>query len=219
MKNKNLMDILSFLMSKIISVLVKITYWGIVKKADFKTITAFPIIRGLNGSVSIDNRSRIYGKIKIVFDDANSKGELKIGNNFVTEGEITLSPRGGRINIGNNNFIGTHSLLQSFAGSYINIGNNVMIANNVTIVASNHVFALTDIPMEQQGEFGIGIDIKSDVWIGANSVILDGAKIQEGAIVAAGSVVNKTVDPYSIVGGVPAKKIGSRIPLVKSDES
>ena len=57
--------------------------------------------------------------------------------------------------------------------------------------------------------------IGHDVWIGDRSIILPGVSIGTGAIVAAGAVVTKNIDPYSIVGGVPAKKIGSRI----SDES
>jgi chloramphenicol O-acetyltransferase type B len=52
--------------------------------------------------------------------------------------------------------------------------------------------------------------IGNDVWIGANCTILDGVTIGDGAIVAAGALVNKDVEPYSIVGGVPAKLIRSR---------
>ncbi|QQX88682.1 CatB-related O-acetyltransferase [Cupriavidus necator] len=54
------------------------------------------------------------------------------------------------------------------------------------------------------------VEIGSDVWIGARSIILDGVKIGDGAIVAAGSVVTENVDPYAIVGGVPAKLIRRR---------
>ena len=54
------------------------------------------------------------------------------------------------------------------------------------------------------------IMIGNDVWIGSNSIILDGVKVHTGAILAAGSVVTKDVQPYAIVGGVPAKVIGYR---------
>lgn len=54
------------------------------------------------------------------------------------------------------------------------------------------------------------IIIKDDVWIGANSIILSGVCIGQGAVVAAGSVVTKNVPPYAIVGGNPAKVIKSR---------
>jgi acetyltransferase-like isoleucine patch superfamily enzyme len=52
--------------------------------------------------------------------------------------------------------------------------------------------------------------IGNDVWIGVNAVILSGLKIGDGAVIGAGAVVTKDVAPYAIVGGVPAKAIGSR---------
>ena len=54
------------------------------------------------------------------------------------------------------------------------------------------------------------VEIGNDVWIGANVVILPGVKIGDGAILAAGAIVTKDVEPYSIVGGVPAKHIKYR---------
>ncbi|MBQ8290144.1 MAG: CatB-related O-acetyltransferase [Clostridia bacterium] len=54
------------------------------------------------------------------------------------------------------------------------------------------------------------VEIGNDVWIGSGSMITGGIKIGDGSIVLAGAVVTKDVEPYSIVGGVPAKTIGSR---------
>ncbi len=54
------------------------------------------------------------------------------------------------------------------------------------------------------------VTIGNDVWIGYGARILNGVHIGDGAIVATGAVVTKDVEPYSIVGGVPAKKIGQR---------
>lgn len=61
------------------------------------------------------------------------------------------------------------------------------------------------------------IDIGNDVWIGANVVILDGIKIGDGSIIAAGAVVIKDVLPYQIVGGVPAKLIKYRFSTEERD--
>ncbi|MEY0719389.1 CatB-related O-acetyltransferase [Providencia alcalifaciens] len=58
----------------------------------------------------------------------------------------------------------------------------------------------------------IGSKIGNDVWIGVNSIILDGVKIGNGAIIAAGSVVTKDIPDYAIVGGIPAKIIKYRYP-------
>ncbi len=62
------------------------------------------------------------------------------------------------------------------------------------------------------------IEIGNDVWIGARVVILDGVKIGNGAVIAAGAVVAKDVPPYAIVGGVPAKLIRYRLTPERLDE-
>nr|WP_200389622.1 DapH/DapD/GlmU-related protein [Thiocapsa imhoffii] len=64
--------------------------------------------------------------------------------------------------------------------------------------------------MNRQANIANPIRIGNDVWIGAHAAILSGVTIGEGAIVAAGAVVRQDVDPYTIVGGVPAKVLGER---------
>lgn len=56
------------------------------------------------------------------------------------------------------------------------------------------------------------VSIGNDVWIGNNSIILDGVNVGDGVVIAAGSVVTRSVPPYAIVGGVPAKIIRMRFP-------
>ncbi len=65
-------------------------------------------------------------------------------------------------------------------------------------------------PVNLQGVIRKGVKIENGVWIGARAVILDGVTVGNNSIVAAGSIVNKDVPPYSIVGGVPAKLIKTR---------
>jgi acetyltransferase-like isoleucine patch superfamily enzyme len=92
----------------------------------------------------------------------------------------------------------------------LQIGDGVRIGAGVVIIPSNHVFADPDVPIYRQGNEGKGICIESDVWIGANCTVLDGVTIGQGSVIAAGAVVNKDVDPYSVVGGVPARLIKKR---------
>lgn len=69
-----------------------------------------------------------------------------------------------------------------------------------------HNAAFEDSPLRDNGEITIG----NDVWIGASAILLPGIKVGDGAVIAAGAVVTKDVEPYSVVGGVPAKVIKYR---------
>lgn len=91
----------------------------------------------------------------------------------------------------------------------ITIGKDCMIAPFTYIVDSDHGSAL-GIPMNQQPNVTKAINIGNDVWIGAHSVVLAGSAIEDGAIIAAGAVVRGHVAANTIVGGIPARKIGER---------
>lgn len=92
----------------------------------------------------------------------------------------------------------------------VRIGDRTLIGYRTQILSSNHV-----VPDGKGRIFGAGhskksVNIGSDVWIGANCIILPGVSIGTGAVVAAGSVVTKNVPAYNIVGGCPAKTIKLR---------
>ena len=86
-----------------------------------------------------------------------------------------------------------------------------MIASHVSIYASNHVFSDTNKPMNTQGLTTQGIVICEDVWIGTGARILDGVEMAKGCVIAAGAVVTKSTQPFTINGGVPARVIGNRL--------
>lgn len=102
----------------------------------------------------------------------------------------------------------------------ISIGSFSSIAPNVSIIEFNHDMSRPTTSSVQSNIFGKKpkedfiskgpIIIEEDVWIGANVAILSGVKIGRGAVIAAGAVVNQDVEPYSVYGGVPAKKIKMR---------
>ncbi len=111
--------------------------------------------------------------------------------------------------MGCNSYIGEYSIIG--CNEKIAIGRDVMIAQSVSIRDTDHVYEQIDIPMNQQGIITAPVIIDDNVWIGHGATILKGVHIGTGAIVAAGAVVTRNVEPFSIVGGVPAKKIGSRL--------
>ena len=114
---------------------------------------------------------------------------------------------GRNIVIGDNSSIGINACIPSDT----TIGKDVMMGPNCYILASNHAFDRTDIPMIEQGFFpSKPTVIGDDVWIGRNVLITPGRTIKDGTIVGGGAVLTKDYDAYSIVGGNPAKLIRMR---------
>ncbi len=120
---------------------------------------------------------------------------------------IKFSP-GTNMKIGNHVDFAWGVLLTTGGG--IEIGDRVLIGYGTKILSTNHVIPANREKIFYSGHDKKKVTIEKDVWIGANCIILPGVKIGEGAVVAAGSVVTKDVEPFIIVGGVPAKKIKSR---------
>lgn len=122
--------------------------------------------------------------------------------------------------MGDFTYCSDHCLLQNAdIGKFCSIGPNVRIApgKHPTNYISTHPATFNNQPnflknfvTENTYKSYEPVTIGNDVWIGANCLIVDGVTIGHGAIIAANSVVNKNVNPYEIVGGVPAKLIKSR---------
>ena len=109
----------------------------------------------------------------------------------------------GKMSVGQNTVINFGCYLDNRRGIYI--GNNVGIAHNTKIYTLGH-----DLNDSQFKTKGAPVSIEDNVFIFSNALIMPGITIGEGAIVLAGSVVTKDVEPWTIVGGNPARKIRDR---------
>ena len=108
------------------------------------------------------------------------------------------------------------------------IGRYTMIANNVGVVGRlDHDYRVVGTPIRFAPWIGdesasedqmASVDIGEDVWVGYGAIILSGIRIGRGAVIAAGSVVTKDVESYSIVAGVPAKSVAIRFDDVQIEE-
>jgi len=134
---------------------------------------------------------------KIVFEDSIS-----------IEGNCYIYAQRGEIIIGKNSFIGFGS--QIVAKKSIKIGEDCQVAAYSIIRDANHGITKS-MPILSQPHDVIEIIIKDDVWLGAHSVITAGSIIGQGAVVGANAVVTKDIEPYTVVGGVPAKFIKKRV--------
>lgn len=138
--------------------------------------------------------------------------KIEIGNKCIIEHNIFFKhdgpySDGKSIIVGNNVFIGNNCEFNIC--KYIEIGNDVLIASGCKFIDHDHGIGKNELIRVQHGPEA-GIKIEEDAWLGANIIILKGVTVGKGAIVAAGAVVNKSIPPYEIWGGVPAKKIGER---------
>ena len=155
--------------------------------------------------VSVDFSARVESNAHVYPGNQS----VSIGRHCYLGQGVLLRTFGGPISIGANCSIHAYSILDSGGG--LTIGNNVRIAAHSVVVASNHVFSDSSRPICEQGLSVKGIVIEDDVWIGAGARILDGVTIARGSVIGAGSVVTKSTQPYSIVVGVPAKIVSSRL--------
>ncbi len=145
-------------------------------------------------------------------EDSTRGTKIVIGANTVIDSFVKIKPAGGvgDLTIGDNTTINSGTVL--YTGNGIAIGNNVAIAANCTFAPVNHEFANKDVLITKQGfkPSKGGIVIGNDVWIGANCVILDGAYLNTGCVIGAGSIVGGVIEAYSINYGNPLKLVGWR---------
>lgn len=170
-----------------------------------KIKSVFGIGAQTNARVNLHPSVRVYPN---VVTETNYGGSITVGKNTELLYGVLLMTYGGNITIGERCSINPYTVL--YGHGNLTIGNDVLIAGHCLIIPANHQFEDRNIPINLQGESKKGIVIADNVWIGSGCRILDGVRIGQGAIIAAGAVVNKDVPAFSIIGGVPAKILKNR---------
>jgi acetyltransferase-like isoleucine patch superfamily enzyme len=124
------------------------------------------------------------GKQSYIFMDAwfDARHGFSMGDNSVINQKCRLDNRGGII-----------------------IADNVSISAEVCILTADHDLQSAEFAGRKKP-----VTIESYVFIGTRATILPGVTIGRGAVVAAGAVVTRDVEPYVIVAGIPARRIGAR---------
>lgn len=130
---------------------------------------------------------------------------FSLGCYSVVEDFSCLNNAVGDLIIGNHTRIGLGNTLIG----PVTIGNHVNLAQHITVTGLNHNYENAEKRIDEQGVSTQLVIVEDDVWIGANAVILAGVTIGKHSVVAAGSVVSRSIPPYSICAGCPAKVIKS----------
>jgi len=149
---------------------------------------------------------KVYGVLRVAYLKAQLK---EFGEESTLSNDVSLVYP-SQIFIGKNVSIGRNVLLWASSKGKIIIGEGCAIAAGVKFITPTHDYNV--LPVSTVG-INKPIVIGKDVWIGTAAIVLPGVTIHDGAVVAAGAVVNKDVPPDCIVCGVPAqiiKKLESR---------
>lgn len=143
----------------------------------------------------------------------STKGtKIVVGDYSLIDSFVKIKPVGGTgdVIIGENSYINSGTVI--YSGNGLTIGNNVLVAANCTFAPVNHEYRSKDKTIIEQRFMPSrgGIVIEDDVWIGANTVVLDGTIIHKGVVIGACSLVKGELEEYGIYAGNPLKLIGHR---------
>lgn len=169
------------------------------------SIGAGVIILGSVANIRVSDGCEIEDGVVL---DMRYGGDVELGRNVSIRRGAMIVPYGGFIRMGDDSGANHYTILYGHGG--LTIGKHVRFAAHCVVIPANHSFVDREMPISLQPVSAIGIDIGDDVWIGAKCTILDGVRIGDGAVVAAGSVVSKDVSAYSVAAGSPAKKLKDR---------
>jgi acetyltransferase-like isoleucine patch superfamily enzyme len=133
--------------------------------------------------------------------DLHECNTFRIGNRSVIEDYCVLNNLAGDCIIGENTFIGIGNIIIG----PVELGSNIVTGQHVVIAGINHHYENITLPIKDQCNTVEKITIEDECWIGAQCVITAGVTIGRHSVVAAGSVVTRSIPPYSLAGGNPAK--------------
>lgn len=151
-------------------------------------------------------------------EDSVRGSRIVIEDGVIIDSFVKIKPAGGTGDC----IIGAHTVINPgvaiYTGNGISFGRGCLIAANCVFSPTSHEFRRRDVPIRKQGfmptsgMFGTkpGIVVEDDVWLGANCVVLEGARIKRGAVVSAGSIVKGELEEYGIYAGTPLKCVGYR---------
>lgn len=198
---------------------IEMGYGNVVQKnVSFKIAKEAQLTVGKNATFSKLNDIRVGGEGKLIIGDDFScefgsrlflSTSWNIGDNVKIATNCAIFSREsgyqGTLKIGDGTHIGDNTIID--VSDNISIGKDVAIGPNCVLYTHDHDYKSQDKPAWKGGVITKPIIIEEGAWIGSGVTILPGVTIGERAVVAAGAVVTKNVDPNTVVGGLPAKLI------------
>jgi acetyltransferase-like isoleucine patch superfamily enzyme len=173
---------------------------------------------GANVTLRHPHRIHLGDRVVIsegVILDARNDGSdevIRLGDDVMLANNTMISCKQGTVRIGRNVGLGAQTIVQSTNDCPVSIGDDSIVGPRCYIVGGgSYNIDRADVPIREQGIIPDGgCVLENDVWLGAAVNVLGGVTVKCGAVVAAGAVVNRDLESYSVNAGVPARKIKMR---------
>ena len=169
----------------------------------------------INKGVSLQFPDRIrigsccrIGRNAALRANTETRPGIVLGDGALIQDAVVINANRGHVRLGERSWLGPFCLVYGNGG--VEIGANVLIAAHSTINTVSHSIERCDIPINDQPVLTGPVIIEDDVWIGLNAVVLQGVTIGRGCVIGAGAVVTRSIPPWSIALGVPARVVGRR---------
>ena len=147
--------------------------------------------------------------------DGRSEGDtpsLKLGDRTILSNNVMLSCKNGSIAIGKDVGLNAQTIIQSTTGNAVTIGDDSVIGQRCLVIGggnydiSDRKDLIRTSPIIDDG----GVTVENNVWLGANVSVLGGVSVGQGSVAGAGAVVSRSIPPFSVCLGVPAKIVRER---------
>lgn len=149
-----------------------------------------------------------------ILDGRTSAGaeSIRVGDRTILSNNVMLSSKDGSITVGSDVGINAQTIIQSTTGNSVKIGNDCVIGQRCLIIGGGN-YDISDpdrltrvSPITDDG----GVVIEDNVWLGANVSVLGGVTVARGSVAGAGALLSRSVPPFSVCMGVPAKVVRKR---------
>ena len=137
---------------------------------------------------------------------------LEVGDRSILSNNVMLSCKNGSITVGKDVGLNAQTIIQSTTGNAVTIGDNCVIGQRCLVIGggnydiSNRNDLIRTSPIVDDG----GVTVENNVWLGANVSVLGGVTVGQGSVAGTGAVVSRSVPPFSVCLGVPAKVVRER---------
>lgn len=139
----------------------------------------------------------------------HQEAQMKIGSHVrIDRGVRLLATNKAQLILEEGVRIGLYTVFNG--GDSIRVGQKCLISGFVYLQTSMHGFKDRNVEVQAQGYDHAPIELAKDCWLGTHVVVLPGVRLGEGVVVGSNAVVNRSVEAYKVIGGIPAKEIKER---------